>query len=554
MKRQAHRSACSGVIVSTLVRTAALVGLALSSMCLASAKEETARPNILFAISDDQSYAHTSFAGSSFVNTPAFDRIAEEGVYFSNCIAGSPGCAPSRSALVTGRHHWQNEQAGQHAAAWLKKYVPFVDEIRRNGYHVGRTGKGVGPFQYARDESDSQWREENAAGPELSDIRYGKDGRDDTRPTTGLSSSDYAANFESFMEQRPKDAPFFFWYGGTEPHRRYEEGSWKRTRKKLSDVVVPGFLPDNDIIRGDLLDYALEIEWFDLHLMRMLRYLEEKGELENTIVIVTADNGMPFPSAKANCFDYGVRVPLAIRYPKAFPGGRVVDDPARFIDFAPTILELTRTIPKEMLPISGKSFVSALKSNKSGSGVLENEYAFSGRERHSASRYKNWGYPQRAIRSEKHLFVWNAKPDRWPAGAPRRLDPENPENLLPLYGLDASGEHNSEWAFTDIDASPSKSHVMERYDDEDDRRFFEYAVGKRPEYELYDVEEDPYCLANLAGDARLAELEAKLREALFDELRRTEDPRVVGPDKEVFDSYIRYSPMRDFPSPGGPND
>ncbi|NJC24933.1 sulfatase-like hydrolase/transferase [Neolewinella antarctica] len=79
------------------------------------------RPNILLAISDDQSVFHTSRAGARFVNTPAFDRIAREGIYFTNCYAGSPGCAPSRSALVTGRHHWQNEQAGQHASAWLKK-------------------------------------------------------------------------------------------------------------------------------------------------------------------------------------------------------------------------------------------------------------------------------------------------------------------------------------------------------------------------------------------------------------------------------------------------
>ncbi|WP_373518985.1 sulfatase-like hydrolase/transferase, partial [Pricia sp.] len=91
----------------------------------ADAVKEDRRPNILFAISDDQSFFHSSFAGSPFVNTPGFDRIAREGVYFTNCYAGSPGCAPSRSALITGRHHWQNEQSGQHASSWMKKYVPF---------------------------------------------------------------------------------------------------------------------------------------------------------------------------------------------------------------------------------------------------------------------------------------------------------------------------------------------------------------------------------------------------------------------------------------------
>ena len=130
------------------------------------------QPNILFAISDDQTFAHTSFAGCKFVNTPAFDRIAREGVYFENCLAGSPGCAPSRSSIVTGRYHWQNEQSGQHASSWLKKYVPFIDVLDANGYYTGMTGKGVAPFQYARIKTDTLWRETNAAGIARSNIKY----------------------------------------------------------------------------------------------------------------------------------------------------------------------------------------------------------------------------------------------------------------------------------------------------------------------------------------------------------------------------------------------
>ncbi len=530
------------------VLCAAAIGVTATASAAIGATPK--RPNILFAISDDQSHAHTGFAGSPFVATPAFDRIATEGVYFANAIAGSPGCAPSRSSLVTGRHHWQNEQAGQHGAAWLDKYVPFVDEIRANGYFVGRAGKGVDPFQYARDENDTAWRTENAGGPKLSDYQYGADGHADVRPTTGIDPWDYYANFEYFMAQRPEGQPFFFWYGGTEPHRVYEQDSWKRTDKKLSDVVVPAFLPDNEVIRGDLLDYAVEIEWFDEHLMRMLRYLEERGELENTIVIVTADNGMPFPRAKANCYEYGSHVPLAIRYPKAFPGGRTITDPVGLLDLAPTILELTDTTPQKMLPMSGESLVTALASARSGSGVLKTRYAYSGRERHSASRYENWGYPQRAIRSETHFLIWNAKPDRWPAGDPQRIDPANPPALLPMFGLDENGKHRSDWAFTDIDGSPSKSAIIEHHDDEwGGAKFFDLAVGKRPEFELYDLEKDPYCLHNLAGDPAAAAVEAELKDALFAELKRSGDTRVVGPDPEVFDSYPRYGPMREFPAP-----
>ena len=326
-----------------------IVGYITIALFIISCKKEVPvekPPNILFAISDDQSFAHTSFAGSNFVNTPAFDRIASEGVYFSNCYAGSPGCAPSRSSIATGRHHWQNEQSGQHASSWLKKHIPFIDLLDQNNYVTGRTGKGVGPFRYAQEEQDSLFRKTNAGGVYHSNITYTK--TNDERVASGIHNFNYFENFKYFMENSKKDKPFFFWFGAKEPHRKFEKGSWKRMGNKLEDVEVPGFLPDNDVIRGDLLDYAVEIEWFDLHLQRMLEYLEEIGELENTIVIVTSDNGMAFPSAKANAFEYGVHVPMAIRYPKSFPKGRIVKDPIGFIDLAPTILELTKTSSEGM--------------------------------------------------------------------------------------------------------------------------------------------------------------------------------------------------------------
>ncbi|WP_339707810.1 sulfatase [uncultured Kriegella sp.] len=505
------------------------------------------RPNILFVISDDQSFLHTSYEGSGFIKTPAFDRVAREGVYFENCYAGSPGCAPSRSALITGRHHWQNEQAGQHASAWLNKYVPFVDLVGKNGYSVGRTGKGVGPFQYARTENDSLWRKTDAAGIAHSDISY--DGQEDERFAKGISTTNYFENFKYFLENNDDGAPFFFWYGGREPHRRYEKGSWKNRSKKLEDVEVPEFLPDNDEIRGDLLDYAVEIEWFDLHLQRMLDYLEEIGELENTIVIVTADNGMPFPRAKANSYEYGVHVPLAIRYPKAFPSNRIIKDAVGFVDLAPTILEMTNTSSEGMLPISGKSIVNLLKAKQNGLVSKQDRPVFSGRERHSSSRYLNWGYPQRAIRKGDHLLVWNMKPDRWPAGAPQKFDKNDSLKLLSMHGLNEHNTYIPDGAYTDIDDCPTKTYLIENHEEDEIGPFFELAVAKRSEYELFNVIEDPACLKNLSGQSAFKTIEMELKKELLEELKKTNDPRIVGPDREVFDSYKRYSPMRKFPKP-----
>ncbi len=524
--------------------------LSQSFSCKVYKKDENQfRPNILFAISDDQSFAHTGFAGAKLVNTPAFDRIANEGIYFTNCIAGSPGCAPSRSTIVTGRYHWQNEQSGQHASSWMKKYVPFIDLLDANGYITGRTGKGVAPFQYAHDENDSLWRATDAAGIAHSNIRYEKGTSVDERTADGIEPVNYFENFKYFMENVRNNKPFFFWYGCNEPHRVYEKDSWKRNDKNSESVNVPGFMPDDDIVRGDMLDYAVEIDWFDLHLQRMLDYLEKAGELENTIVIVTSDNGMSFPRAKANCYEYGIHVPLAIRYPKEYPGGRTVDDVIGFADLAPTILEITGTGSKGMLPISGRSILNILKSKEEGVVDNSKKYVFAGRERHSSSRYKNWGYPQRAIRSHDYLLIWNIKPERWPAGAPQRLKPGTEDELLPMYGIDERGIHHSDWAFTDIDDAPSKSFIVENWNNEAVNPYFEWSVNKRPEFELYNIKNDPFNLNNLTENPEYAKIERELKEALLAELKRSEDPRVVVPDKEIFDSYLRYSPIREFPKP-----
>jgi len=134
--------------------------------------------------------------------------------------------------------------------------------------------------------------------------------------------------------------------GATEPHRGYETGSGLKADKKLADAAVPPFLPDAPAVRSDQLDYCVEIEWFDRHLGQMLKALEDAGELDNTLVIVTADNGMPVPRAKANCYEYGIHVPLAVRWPAAgSKTGRRVTDPVGFVDLTATILDAAGAKP-----------------------------------------------------------------------------------------------------------------------------------------------------------------------------------------------------------------
>ena len=227
------------------------------------------QPNVLLAISDDQSFRHTSIAGYKAITTPAFDRIAREGVLFRNAVCGSPGCSPSRASLLTGRYPWQIEHAGTHASSFSVKYACYPNLLEAGGYFVGYTGKGWGP---------GNWKEgghqRNPAGPEFNRHRLKE------RPASGISNRDYVANFREFLKAKPANKPFCFWYGGHEPHRGFEAGSGVAAGKKISDVEVPSFLPDREIIRSDILDYCLEIEHFDRQLGKMLKLLEKQGELE----------------------------------------------------------------------------------------------------------------------------------------------------------------------------------------------------------------------------------------------------------------------------------
>ncbi len=460
------------------------------------------RPNILFAIADDQSFPHTSAMGDPVVKTPAFDRVAQSGVLFRNGFCPAPQCAPSRAALLTGRNIWQLEEAGTHASLFPRKFDVYTAMLERAGYHVGLTGKGAGPCNF----KDGGWPHNPAGKPY--DART-------LEPPQLIDDNDYAANFADFLAARPKDAPFCFWFGSHEPHRGYRKGSGRAAGKRIEDVVVPPFLPDNEEIRSDLLDYFLEIEYFDRQLARHVALLEKSGQLENTLVVVTADNGMSFPHSKARMYDHGWHVPLAMSWPARVPGGRRVDDLVSFTDFAPTYLEAAGIArPAAMV---GKSLVNLLTSRREGIVEPGRDAVVAGRERHSHARFDNLGYPARAIRTRRHLYIRNFAPDRWPAGDP------------PL--------------FADIDDGPSKRYLMGRQTDP----LHGAGFARQPAHEFFDIAADPGCLNNLAGSpAHKKEMETH-RARLEKLLAAQGDPRMRG--SAIFDSYPRYSAMK--PALGG---
>lgn len=461
------------------------------------------RPNVLFVISDDQSFPHASAYGSKIVSTPAFDFVAKKGCLFTNAYATSPVCSPSRASILTGLYPWQLEEAGTFASTFPIKFSCFPDILKDRGYFIGHTGKGWAPGNWKM-----SIRPYNPAGPEYNDIHL-------KSPYTGISSIDYSANFKKFLSERPEDTPFCFWLGAHEPHRNFEQGSWSKAGYSLSKAEIPAFLPNTDIVRGDILDYAVEIEWFDKQLMSCIEELRRIGELDNTIIIVTSDNGMPFPKAKANCYDYGVRVPLAICWGNKIKGSQVIDALVSLINIAPTIYEAVGM--RVNISISGTSMIPLMENNKDQYKV---DAVFMGRERYLYSRHNNLGYPMRAIRWNQYLLIHNQKNNLLPMGVSRMLDEKG--SLVSAYN--------------DIDDSPTKFYLIRNNQEPNIKPYFDVAVSKRPEFELYDISKDRSCSNNLINDKKYAGAIFTMKRLLRAKLISTNDTR-LGLNPDIWDSY-----------------
>jgi N-sulfoglucosamine sulfohydrolase len=412
--------------LSVMIKIVALTLMAVCSFCSAG----TDRPNILFAIADDM--GHASAYGTPWVRTPVFDELASKGILFTNAYTPNAKCAPSRACILTGRNPWQLEEAGNHWCSYPAKFKSWVEAIADSGYFTGYTGKGWGPGVMPKERS-------MITGKHYESIKLKR------IPAKSMSSNNYSANFKKFMKDKPTDQPFCFWYGCKEPHRNYEfKSGQNKAGYKLTDIdKVPGYWPDNEAVRHDMLDYAMEVNHFDNHLGEMVAYLKENGMLENTIIIVTSDNGPPFPRMKGHPFEDSCHLPLAISWEKGIKKpGRVCDSLVSFIDFAPTFLQAASVVQKEsgMQNVTGLSLFDIFEGKDAGGVLPDRKNIYLGRERndtHVRPGYRSGaGYPVRAIRQENYLYLHNFEPGRWPCGTP-------------------------ETGFMDTDKSPTKTAVRE---------------------------------------------------------------------------------------------
>lgn len=524
-----------------------LAGLLLAVICCLGTQATVSlgaeqRPNILFVFADDWgrhagAYAKIDGPGgiNDVVRTPHFDRLCDEGVLFRSAFISAPSCTPCRSALLSGQHFWRTGRGAiLLGAVWDGSQPSYPLILKESGYHIGKSYKVWGPGTAIDEPYGGRRHSYEQAGRKVN--QFSQNVTQQLAQGTDLEAAkqmlydEVLANFNAFLDDREEGQPFCFWYGPTNVHRKWIQGSGKKLWGINPDDLkgkMPPFLPDVPEVREDLADYFGEIEAFDATLGLLIDRLQEIGELDNTLVVVSGDHGAPgFPYGKCNLYDFGAAVPLAIRWGKAVPG-RVVDDLISLTDLAPTFLDVAGLeIPERM---TGKSLVPILKSDQQGQVDPERTRIFTGRERHvDRARGDYMPYPQRAICTHDFLYIVNFRPDRWPLGDPYRLDGDDPP----------TAEEVTETTFVtlpDEDAGPTKAWLVGVRNTPEWKDHFNWVYGRRPREELYDLKTDPHQVSNVAQDPAYAEQRAKLEQQLFEELKQTGDPRLIN-DGEFFET------------------
>lgn len=518
---------------------------------------EAKRPNILFAFADDwgrhaSAYAKLDGPGTvnDIIHTPAFDRVAREGVLFRRAFVSAPSCTPCRSALLSGQHFWRTGRGAiLRGAVWDGSNPAFPLMLRDSGYHIGKMYKVWSPGTPADAPYGGQKHAYQKAGGRFNQfsenvtklIGQGKT----VEAAKAELYAEVAANFDSFLADRKDGQPFCFWFGPTNVHRTWVKGSGKALWGLDADELkgkMPPFLPDVPEVREDLADNFGEAMAFDAALDLLIKKLEAIGELDNTLIVVSGDHGAAgFPHGKCNLYDFGSGVSLAMRWGGA-KGGRVVHDLTSLTDLAPTFLELAGVAIPEVM--TGRSLVPLLKSTASGQIDPKRDAVFIGRERHVENAREGFlPYPQRAIRTHDHLFIINFKPDRWPLGEPYRLDGDNPPTPLEIT-------QNTRVTLPDEDASPTKAWLVGMRNDAAWKAHYEWVYGRREAAELYDLRVDPHQTKNLANDPAYSTQRAALESRLLEELKRTGDPRLIE-DGKFFETPPMAGPVGTKDGAGG---
>ncbi len=525
--------------------------LAVVGWAFATSARAAERPNILFAFADDWGRYASAYrdprtpSPNDVFETPHFDRVAGEGVLFTNAFVTAPSCTPCRSSLLSGQYFYRTGMGAiLQGAKWDPAIPTYPLLLEKHGYHIGYTYKVWGPGTPANAGAGGARTSFGKAGGRFNGFSQFVSRQKDVEAGKQALYDEVSGNFDAFLAKRKDGQPFCYWFGPTNVHRKWIAGSGKKLWGIDPDDLkgkLPPFLPDVPVVREDFADYLGEVKAFDESIGVLLAKLEEMGELDNTIVVVSGDHGAPgFPRGKCNLYDFGVGVSLAVRWGKH--EGRVVTDFVNLMDLAPTFCEAGGVQPPDVM--TGRSLLPLVDSEKAGRVDASRDHVVVGRERHvAAARPGMLPYPQRAIRTDDFLYVRNFAPERWPMGVGPGMGA--PDGEWPTY---ERMRENTFAAFGDFDASPTKAWIAEHRNDDGMAKYVEWAFGRRPAEELYELGADPHQIENVASVPKYAKVRAELAERLSTILKETGDPRVTG-DGSTFDKPPYTAAIQRRPRP-----
>ena len=444
-----------------------------------NALSQTAKPNILILIGDDISYNDFSCTGSKIIKTPNIDQLAKNGIIFNNAYLTASSCSPSRVSILTGRYPHNTGAAELHSAVPANQ-LAFPKILKENGYYTAQAGKwhfgesGAQPkglFLNAFDRVGGSQADAGGPGGENRWVEY--------------------------LKQRPKNKPFFMWFAAHDAHREWDDED-KPVKYHNADIRVPSNLVDTRATRMDLASYYEEVSRFDHYIGKVMDELKAQGVLDNTLIIVMADNGRPFPRNKTRMYDEGIKTPFVVHMPgRNLQKGRTSSSMLSVIDIAPTVLDLAGI--KSPPNFQGKSFKKIIEQPN----VKFRNYAFAEHNWHSFKAY------ERMVRNDHLVYIENGLPELNNMGAT--------DIMGGAAGMDLKKE------FLDGRASTLQSAIF---------------ITPQPRYELYDYKKDPDQLNNLYGRKEFQAEQEKLASILKIWKRDTGDDQ---PTDLTPDWYDRWS-------------
>jgi N-sulfoglucosamine sulfohydrolase len=413
-----------------LIKNLCLGGLALSASAVA---QQQPVPNFIVFIADDVSWDDLGCYGNPVVKTPNIDRLAQEGLKFTNAFLTASSSSPSRCSIISGRYPHSNGAAELHTPL-PEDEIPFPLLLRQNKYYTAQAGKWhFGPSVHRAFDRHTD-------GNGYKDGNGGED------------------NWVRFTRERPKDKPFFFWFASHDAHRVWGADTFKITHDPQK-VIIPPYFTDTPETRQDIASYYNEIARFDFHIGKVREELEKQGALDNTVIIVMADNGRPFPRCKTRVYDSGMKTPFIVFWPAGIRNkGKTTNSLVSAVDIAPSVLDLAGIKPP------GRYQGISIKP------VLNNPSAEIRNAVYSEHNWHDYEAYERMVRTKDFLYVHNARPNLTNCG------PADSKQSATQASLNLLRDKGS--------LSPAQADIF---------------ISPRPADELYDVNSDPEQLLNLAS-------------------------------------------------------